>query len=70
MTTEMVRGVRMQSIEADQALAGLVGRLLRRRRTGAPAEPDTEAGGPAQPGPAAPPGAADPPAANRPWEQR
>jgi hypothetical protein len=31
VTGEMVRGVRMQGIEADQAVAGLVARLLRRR---------------------------------------
>jgi hypothetical protein len=31
ITGEMVRGVRMQGIEADQAVAGLVARLLRRR---------------------------------------
>lgn len=31
VTGDMVRGVRMQGIEADQAVAGLVARLLRRR---------------------------------------
>jgi hypothetical protein len=36
MTGELVRGVRMQSIEADQALAGLMSRLLRRGRRATP----------------------------------
>jgi hypothetical protein len=45
VASETVRGVRMQSIDADQALAGLVDRVLRRRRPrrlDVPAVPEVE----------------------------
>lgn len=48
VTGDMVRGVRMQGIAADQAVAGLVGRLLRRR----PRQPGVDT---AVPGLGAPP---------------
>jgi len=42
VTSEAVRGARMQSIQADEAVARILGRLLLRRR----ARPTTGAGGP------------------------
>jgi hypothetical protein len=43
VTGDVVRGVRMQGIQADQAVAGLVARLLRRR----PGPSDVDGAGPA-----------------------
>jgi hypothetical protein len=48
MTSEVVRDVRMQSIDADVAIARLVDRILRRRRprrTDAPGEPESRTAG-------------------------
>ena len=44
MASDVVRDVRMESIEADMAIAGLVDRMIRRRRarrTDAPGEPES-----------------------------
>jgi hypothetical protein len=40
MASETVRGVRMQSIEADEAVARVLDRVFRRRRTSPPSSPD------------------------------
>jgi hypothetical protein len=48
MASEVVRGVRIQSIEADESVAHIIDRLLRRRRvrqTDAPGEPESHGGG-------------------------
>jgi hypothetical protein len=49
MASEVVRDVRVQSIEADERVAHIVDRLLRRKRireTDAPGEPESLGGGP------------------------
>ena len=49
MASEVVRDVRIQSIEADERVAHIIDRLLRRRRarhTDAPGEPESLGGGP------------------------
>jgi hypothetical protein len=49
MASEVVRDVRVQSIEADERVAHIIDRLLRRRRvreTDAPGEPESLGGGP------------------------
>jgi hypothetical protein len=51
MASEVVRDVRIQSIEADERVAHIIDRLLRRRRarhTDAPGEPESLGGGPPQ----------------------
>jgi hypothetical protein len=49
MSSEVVRDVRLQSVEADERVARIIDRLLRRRRTrdtDAPGEPQSLAGEP------------------------
>jgi hypothetical protein len=49
MSSEVVRDVRVQSMEADEKLAHIIDRMFRRRRprdTDAPGEPESLAGGP------------------------
>ena len=51
MASEVVRDVRIQSIEADERVAHIIDRLLRRRQarhTDAPGEPESLGGGPPQ----------------------
>jgi hypothetical protein len=51
MASEVVRDVRIQSIEADERMAHIIDRLLRRtraRHTDAPGEPESLGGGPAK----------------------